>query len=464
MKNTFFPLLFLMFGFVAGAQTDPYLITIELRDGADSIVCRIQPRPNANGMMTSPWAVGDLITWIFPDGQMMQREIAIVADTISNFKLSWFPAYHQPVALDSIKAYVARKGGTGHPTLVMPSTNSATQFQPVNTQPRPINFPAGRTWKANYTWEFSPGKENFLVISYKHSGECIDLDGQFKVELPTEISIIESIVFNSEQISVDTNGNKLFMVSATSRPRNIFLKLKMKDTVTLGRQFEIKIYPTICNGEDADTRDISLLCVAKGEPHDPNYKIVDVQKIPVHNPDSTKLTYTIQFHNDGEAPVKKVRIIDTLPPELDPKTFKLLSTPLMNGLRLDSVIYSPSNPAIIELTFVAPGSSPGLPGLNQANHPAFAETIYRFSFEVKTRPNVQTPINNDATVIFYSNDGFALPEVITGIAQVKIGDSPKIEPSGGNGPDWPTWLLSGFVAFILFIGLYLFRRHTTKKP
>jgi len=294
--------------------------------------------------------------------------------------------------------------------MAMHLATPASEVTGTTLAPVAIEFSTGKHWKVSSTWEFSPGKDNFLVISYKR-GECNSQNGSFEIMLPAGISMIGNMAFNSENITTAANGNKLIQVSLSENHRNVFLKLHTENTVAIGKYFEIIISSRMCGENTLET----LNCVAKGEPHDPNYKIVDIPQIPPGQTDSLKLTYTIQFHNSGEGSVQFVTVIDTLPKELDPATFALLAPPVMNGLALYSVETSPTNKYVKIITF----KGLGLPGLNQKEKPFnFDETIYRFSFTVKTIPNVQTTINNNAKVIFHKSTGEKLPAVTTGIAKV----------------------------------------------
>ncbi len=465
MKNLLFLLLFLLSCFAMKAQiaqaaqtAQPYNITVTQKAGfAGTFVCKVMPVDGNGVSAPNSWTKSDLITWIFPDGQMMQREIAIDGSVVTNDTVEWSPFYTKNVKLNDIQAHVAKKGGTGNPSLVMLPAIPESSVTPTATAPRPIDFPTGGYWKASCTWAFSPGEDNYLVISYFGSSDC-DSIGRFNIILPSGITMTDKMAFKTEDISTNANGNILIAVSAkSSNYRNVYLKLHAADTVTIGRHFELIISPLFCGTEKTNR----LQYVAKGEPHDPNYKIVDIQQIPIGKADSTKLIYTIQFHNDGKGPVTKVTVIDTLPAELDPLTFKLLSTPQMNGLNFQGFIDSPPDSPIKEITFVSELGSTGLPGLNQPNQPTFDETIYRFSFEVMAKPNVQKVINNHAAVIFHLSDGTPLTAVITEVAQVKIIDpsAPSTEPT-----NFITCILWGLLAFFALIGFYLFWRHKTNKP
>jgi len=464
MKNWLFLLLFVALSVGAGAQTTTvvpqnYKIAISgIPSNQPTFNCKVVPITLPNTETPRVWTHGDLITWIFPDGQMMQREIVIAGNAISNDTVNWSPCCSLTVKINEVQAHVAKKGGTGPPPMAMHLTTPASEVTGTTLTPVAIDFSTGKHWKVSSTWEFSPGKDNFLVISYKGTADCKS-NGEVVIALPAGITMIDSMIFNDEYIKTVSNGNKgVEMPSIPATNRSVFLKLHTADSVTIGRHFDIIISPRICGNLELDT----IQYVFRGEPHDPNYKIVDIQEIPLDQPDSLKLTYTIQFHNIGEGPVKFVTVIDTLPKELDPATFALLYPPVMNGLTFNTLETSPTNPYVKIMTFKGAN---GLPGLNQKGKSyAFDETIYRFSFTVKSIPSVQTAINNYATVLFHTSDGDTLPAVITGIAQVSLAKGRVINDPKTDTSNWTTCLLAGLLALFAIFGFYFFRRHKTNKP
>ena len=419
MKNSIIISLFLVCCSFGVLRAQPYALSVTPLNGSTTqFSCRVLQTGS------STWSNGDLITWIFPDGQMQQKEIIKNGNTALNYEVTWAP-YNTNVNVNTVQAYIAKKGDTGDPAKAVVPGNPTPVFSGgSSTTPININFPVGRSWKASYTWEFARGKHNFLVLSYKKEF-CDFPTAQFDIVLPPGVEMVDTLSFKSEYMSVDED-TIILGVTPELNPCNFYLKLKLDTTVAIDSILNVFIRSTLCDRDDAGKPKVNppfdtIPFQVKGEPHDPNYKEVDVTKIAKGKNSPVKLVYTIQFHNDGEAPVSNVTVIDTLPQELDPSSFNLINLPKMNGLMFNGFKSDSINPYIKKIFFKRAPNFAGLPGLNQANPKySFDQTIYRFSFEVNTIPGIQKPIDNNAAVYFHLDDTTQLPVVITGIARVDL--------------------------------------------
>ena len=433
MKNTIVFLLLLLQVGILKAQ-DPYIVTQQqLLPGIYQ--CTILPNPSLP-QPTPKFTDLDLVTWIFPDGQFKQHEVRVDASNIivaGTNTITWVPynstALNNP---DAIKVYVAKKGGTGNPTLT--SQNVIVNATPMVSFPETFAFQPNQTWQINRSWEFAPGFETFLILSYKNlvspGSGCVpspaginfrlDFDpGQVIPVLPLMDS---SFGFNDQMISAVNNQRiEIKLPSSQNDPVQQHVFIKLKSTAEVGDSIIITAIANICAGAPDS---MVLRYVTSGGPHDPNNKTVDIETICSNQSDAIKLTYTIQFHNDGKAPVEKVDVIDDLPTELNPGTF-VLDAPVMNGIVTGSNIPGGTIQTITFKGTSQPGS--GLPGLGQTN-PSYCydQTIYRFSFEVYTVPIINTFIDNEAKVVFYDlsnpNNPIALDPIFTNVARVTVVD------------------------------------------
>ncbi len=362
-----------------------------------------------NSALSIPnFADKDQITWIFPDGQYQQKEIIANAQgVIQNGAdyVQWLPSKDAQTGPFYIQAYVARKGGTGNPTLSEPEPFTGTY---TNNPPASLSFSSGTNWHICPSWDFSPNNETFLIVSYNAvtAAVCPAPSSDF-ITLqynPAQLTLVDNHVFNNENlVSVPAIGETKISHFSYSQPySNIFLKVKTDAATTIGTPINIKVIGRLCaSNADQIPDTIDLPFVTKGGPHDPNSKTVDIDTIFSNQTKPIKLTYTVQFHNDGKAEVNKVVVTDNLPAGLDPSTFKLVDVPDMNGLTFDKLGSSGQNNEIKEITFkgsTGVSGIVGLPGLAQVN-PCYSydQTIYRFKFEVYTDPSYKKTINNEAT-------------------------------------------------------------------
>jgi len=296
---------------------------------------------------------------------------------------------------------------------------------PTASIPQPIYFPLGKNWQINRSWEFSPVAETFLILSYKNlllSG-CPSVQTDFVFTLkfdPNQIDPVDSYAFNNQAVSDPAINGSIEVKVPDYQNDNIHhhVFLKVKSTTQIGDSIKIKALTTNCNGI---TDSILLSYVAEAGPHDPNKKTVDIDTI-CSNQSAIKLTYTIQFHNDGDAVVNKVLVTDNLPPGLEPSTFTLADVP--NRIGMLTPVLSTIGTTTKEIVF----DQMGLPGLGQTS-PSFGydQTIYRYTFTVFTIENFNNTINNHAAVEFYDGT-VSLGTINTNVATVIFVDpGPGVE-------------------------------------
>jgi len=425
MKNTIICLLFLL-----NIELIPAQYSLSLPGTSAPYTCTIH---NAD-----TWTDKDLLTWIFPDGQFKQKQVQVINNGLvsGSNAVAWTPYAPQSGPLnDNILFLVAKKGGSGPPPPALLVGNKIVPFNALTTPPTPPSPTAYTNFtivqgncKVGHLWDFSKLASTYLVVSYRNA--CTG--GYVEISYPTNSVELEQFFgFQGETFDPPTitNGIGLLKIRpGSSVPAgsqfNVFLKMKPTAQMDVGQTFKIFTKSHLCpSGYQLDSMVIdSLQFILKGGPHDPNYKKVDIDTIYNGHANALRLTYTIQFHNDGNAPVKKVVVTDVMPAGLNPATFHLVDAPAMNGLMLSNLtnfqnLYS-SN-LVKEIIFEG---AAGLPGINEPNASySYDQTIYRFKFGIDTDPNFKLTINNDATITFYDNN-VTLPHIVTGIAPVYIVD------------------------------------------
>jgi hypothetical protein len=229
---------------------------------------------------------------------------------------------------------------------------------------------------------------------------------------PTQLMYENRFEFNSEVILDSPGLIKISNFSNSPEHKHIFFKVKNllqspRETIL------VKAAGQFCSSYDS----VSIQYITEAEPHDPNKKMVDIEKICLNQFYPIKLTYTVQFQNDGTAPVKKVTVKDLLPSLLDPGSFHLIEpVPIMNGIQVGDDISMSMNGATKELEFTG---SDGLPGLNQISPYSYAydQTIYRFSFDVNLTAYPVDTVKNKASVTFYNGNTPIIPSLETNFAK-----------------------------------------------
>ncbi|MBN8679288.1 MAG: hypothetical protein J0M29_13760 [Chitinophagales bacterium] len=384
---------------------------------------------------TNPWTQDDLVTWIFPDGQMKQKKITLSNGSLASGsnEVTWKP-YKSWTSDKNVIASITKKGGTGNPSLTQEEvTKYVPPPNPIMFQlPESVGFNPGAHWQANHTWEFAPGFFTYMVVTYRSVPSSCTFTPSKKIELtlPQNVYMIDKYKFAGE--SVNLVGSKIeisnFATSQMAEFHHVFLKLFVDNTVSVGQPltFALQNMPDL-NGVISCSPDGQLITVTtRQHPHDPNQKIVNIKRI-CDPKSSTRLHYKLQFHNDGKAAVEKVVIWDPLANELMPISYSVYNPPVMNGLQVvPATIVANSN--VNKSIEFRQADLNGLPGLGQ-NSPIYiySQTIYSFEFDVATKTNIVNDIHNYAVITFYGKDSsgnyFPLDPISTNIETVYLGCS-----------------------------------------
>jgi uncharacterized repeat protein (TIGR01451 family) len=124
--------------------------------------------------------------------------------------------------------------------------------------------------------------------------------------------------------------------------------------------------------------------------YDPNEKSVSPKGIV--SPGTT-LTYTIQFENTGNAPAKNIHIQDTLSPNVDPTTFKLVKS----SAAVTTTLAHVGGLYILKFDF----ANINLP---DSTHHGECDGLVIFTIKAKSGLPAGTVINNEAGIYFDDNE------------------------------------------------------------
>lgn len=412
MKKPIAFLLFLTGTYVATAQ---YVINCTQQGGTPPTYrCSITP-----GLGESPFEHQDLITWFFPDGQFRQQMLEVDQSSQilnSSNEFIWTPVTDAPSGPNDVVAYVAKKGGPGIPPKRAASGSPVTGS--FSGSPAPFAMPPTANWQINRTWEFAPGFENFLIVSYRLNPVC-DIHPVSEIFLEYSTSELfmqntDNLFYQNEKIvNISPDKIKISNLAYNDKINHVFINLETLGAVPVGKQMNVTVTGSMC-GSGIDT---ILFFRAKGDPHDPNEKLANRDVLCELKPNRADLEYYIRFQNDGNAPVDKVLVEDYLPAELDPQTLSLDDVPNF------SQVYDGAG--VTGNKFHIQFKDLQLPGLKQTNpHYAYDQTTYGFTFDICTQSSLPTAIiTNRADIYFYNSSGSILPVVYTNDDYIIVTDT-----------------------------------------
>ena len=403
--------LWLFFLNVCVIKAQQYSITTVQLSNPLRYECTIAPKLN-----NVPFDELDLVTWIFPDGQFRHQTIGKdnSGAVMNSSTFTWQPYRNSISGPGNIIAYVAKKGKPGNPAISVSPVTVPTI--PIGT-PATFAMAAGSTWQINQTWEFSPGQETFLIVSYKIPAACTT--GVITLLYnPAQLDTVpgEIYAYYNESIvdPAPAQGGKIIISNLLDDDviHHIYVKFKLAGTVSVESNFQIAALVSGCGPETTTT----LSYLAKGTPHDPNEKLVNHRIVCAVNTNQTDLKYYIKFQNNGDDFVDSVEVVDDLPLQLIPGTISLGNVPDFQR------VYGNFN-WITSSKFALLFKALHLPGLNQTNpHYAYDQTTYGFDFNICAAANMPSNIGfaNKAEVYFYTSQHIKLPAVYTNEAKVAV--------------------------------------------
>jgi photosystem II stability/assembly factor-like uncharacterized protein len=184
-----------------------------------------------------------------------------------------------------------------------------------------------------------------------------------------------------------------------------YVELRLKANTPIGTQLSDRVWLGYASDADSLNNQDTLRQTVIGS-FDPNDKSVDMEQITTKNAQSRpSLTYKIRFQNTGNAAAEFVRVRDTLPENVDPATFRLLSASHPVQVKL-------SSPGNLDFFFNEINLKPKSP--NEWQSHGFID----FSVQLKAGLQNGDSIKNKAAIYFDYN-----APVITNTALTRILDT-----------------------------------------
>jgi len=184
-----------------------------------------------------------------------------------------------------------------------------------------------------------------------------------------------------------------------------YLEMRLNANTSIGTQLSDRVWFAFTGDADSLNNQDTLQQTVIGS-FDPNDKIVDIEQITTKNAQKRpELTYKIRFQNTGNAAAEFVRVRDTLPENVDPATFRLLSASHPVQVKL-------SSPGNLDFFFNEINLKPKSP--NEWQSHGFID------FSVQLKPGLQQgdSIANKAAIYFDYN-----APIITNTALTHIWDT-----------------------------------------
>ena len=302
----------------------------------------------------------------------------------------------QNVVIDPSQSYYTKSIGLGEAT---PRTNAT----PV--------------MKLGMNEAFRPGFNTKFQLIVRNDGNQEISGGGIVLTIPPDVTFQ-----GSPYLYTEIAPNKIrfqFVTVALGSALSIPVTLKLASTVPLSISVPFEISLDTITGETIlsdNHATFSFITVGSYDPND-----ISVYPSPIMKPSETKLDYTIRFQNLGTYYAENVVVIDTLPENIDPSTFR--------------VGYSKHYPTSIEMK----GRVLTVRYLNiflQAAVNNEPQSHGFFSYSVNRYPNLPlgTKIRNSASIYFDFNAPVKtnVSEVEVNESTTSIAESFTIYPNPGN--------------------------------
>lgn len=292
----------------------------------------------------------------------------------------------QPAQMDSVAQFTQ----SGYYTIQMTDSVGCVRRRQLWIDGVPDNTPTlfDLETRPIFATEFRPGFSNSIFFSAANLG-CNPVDGTVKMALDPALQ------FLSAQPQPDVIvGDTLIWLRPQwdfDSPLQVAIQTYLPTIAVLGNLIHLRAWSET-PGEPSLSNNVQLFRDTIIGSYDPN----DISAAPAGACDeqailpTQKLTYSIRFQNTGTASAINVRILDTLPAELDLNTLRVLAAShAMAVERLDS-----STLAFVFDDIHLPDSSS-----NEAASHGFVQ------FEIAQKPDVSlgTQISNRAAIYFDFN-------------------------------------------------------------
>lgn len=170
-----------------------------------------------------------------------------------------------------------------------------------------------------------PGRTAHLFFDIYNMG-CMSSPGEVKLVFDTTKMFLDTSGIVPSYISQDTIVWNFSQITYDSTHFNNFIDFSLYTNANTDACFDFIVFPT--QNDIDSTNNIKHYCFPIVNSYDPNNKLV----YPAGACDegyilpNQKLTYTINFQNTGNAPAIDIFLIDTISPNLDLNTLRVVST------------------------------------------------------------------------------------------------------------------------------------------
>ena len=342
------------------------------------------------------WALnrGDLIHWIFPDGNFQNMLYSGSGPVTVNFRPTGPYA-----ASNRGRISVVRKGGPVPPPPViapivfsLPAVPSAGLAGVGGTR---LYFPQGTNLQFNNAWDWAPNLENYLVVSYRNGagfpGGAVNIHYD-----PTKLTFLlpHSVASYGEQISIPAPGTLRIANLRPTGDIQVYLRARVQN-MGAREEFNLSVFEqTVYTG--------TVYAFA----HDPNYKLPDHKRLCARQYAPQPTGYEVRFQNIGNWYANDVSVVDYLPAQLIPGATYPNSS-------FGGMSYTVSG-NLLKVNF----AGINLPGLGQTypNRFTYDQAAHIFRIETSTLSCLPTGAVRNYCEVYFDN----LAPVLTNIANTNI--------------------------------------------
>lgn len=224
--------------------------------------------------------------------------------------------------LDSIKVSLPNKYATAHPSAYLAAQTGGGYDFALHFIPNVIDLKVDLVhWQP-----FRPGFTNHLTLTVENVGTAAALSAVATCQLPAGLE--NAYAFAPVGTSVSIQGDSvIWQIDALQPGETVALDISVQvgADIVIGTEFIIFSSVAVSNDAEADNDQFRLITTVLGS-YDPN----DKQAAALISPDDVAagkpIEYTIRFENTGTFYAEKVVITDALEDNLDPATFRFISS------------------------------------------------------------------------------------------------------------------------------------------
>lgn len=348
---------------------------------------------------------GDLIHWIFPDGNFKNVIYTGPGSLTTYFRPS--PGY--ACLTNRVSVTLVRKGGGVPPPMRVSNPVIGTIPCPppsvfaLSVGPSRLYFEATANLQLNNAWDWTPTNENYLIVSYRNADQFSQ-----NLVLYYDPNVLEFIpaLFVASQSEIITNPvpGQLHISKLNQKgDYQIYLRARVLN-VGAGERFMISL-------SDQASYTGTVYAFA----HDPNQKNVDQSHLCPWQNTEQSLQYHVRFLNTGAWYANDVVVTDELCTLVDPNTATVQGS------------FANMTTTITENTLKVSFPELLLPGLEQTypDRYSYDQASHEFSLRVDTKSCLEPGSIKNQCLVFFDQ----LAPVATNVALTMIMEQDDCIPS-----------------------------------